>query len=146
MRIQEGAVIKDSMITDGCVIEPGARVEKSVLSPGVFVGARAVIRHSVILTDAIIETGARVERSVIDKIVRVGRNARVGQVPRSAVASSEAPGITTVGKNAQIPAGIRIPRGTVVAADATPEYFLKAAALPPALAKKRETASKQVES
>ena len=146
VRIQEGAVIKDSMITDGCVIEPGARIEKSVLSPGVFVGARAVIRHSVILTDAVVETGARVERSVIDKIVRVGRNARVGQVPRSAVAPSDGAGITTVGKNAQIPAGIRIPRGTVVAADATPEYFLKAAALPPALAKKRETASKQVES
>ena len=136
VRIQEGAVIKDSMITDGCVIEPGARVEKSVLSPGVFVGARAVIRHSVILTDAVIETGARVERSVIDKIVRVGRNARVGQVPRSAVAPSDGPGITTVGKNAQIPAGIRIPRGTVVAADATPEYFLRAAAPPAPPAKK----------
>jgi len=95
----------------------------------------------------VIETGARVERSVIDKIVRVGRNARVGQVPRSAAGSpSDGPGITTVGKNAQIPAGIRIPRGTVVAADATPEYFLKAAALQPALARKRETASKQVES
>jgi glucose-1-phosphate adenylyltransferase len=147
VRIQEGAVIKDSMITDGCVIEPGARVEKSVLSPGVFVGARAVIRHSVILTDTVVETGARVERSVIDKIVRVGRNARVGQVPRSAAGGpSDGPGITTVGKNAQIPAGIRIPRGTNVAADATPEYFLKAAALPPALARKRETASKQVES
>ena len=40
--------------------------------------------------------------------------------------------------HAQIPAGIRIPRGTVVAADATPEYFLRAAPLPAALAKKKD--------
>ena len=43
-------------------------------------------------------------------------------------------------KNAQIPAGIRIPRGTVVAADATPEYFLRAATPPAPPARKRETA------
>ena len=36
--IQEGAIIRDSLITDGCVIEAGALVERCVLSPGVFVG------------------------------------------------------------------------------------------------------------
>jgi len=136
VRIQEGAVVKDSMITDGCVIEAGARVEKSVLSPGVSVGPRAVIRHSVILTDSVIEAGARIERSVIDKIVRVGRNARVGQAPRNSKSPAEGSGITTVGKNAQIPAGIRIPRGSVVAADATPEYFLRPVP-PPAIPVKK---------
>jgi glucose-1-phosphate adenylyltransferase len=132
VRIQEGAVVKDSMITDGCVIEEGARVEKSVLSPGVSVGPRAVIRHSVILTDTVIEAGARIERSVIDKVVKVGRNARVGQAPRNSKSPAEGSGITTVGKNAQIPAGIRIPRGSVVAADATPEYFLRPVPAKPA--------------
>jgi len=132
VRIQEGAVVKDSMITDGCVIEAGARVEKSVLSAGVSVGPRAVIRHSVILTDTIIEAGARIERSVIDKIVKVGKNARVGQAPRNSKSPVEGSGITTVGKNAQIPAGIRIPRGSIVAADATPEYFLRP--IPPPVA------------
>ncbi|HLN58635.1 MAG TPA: glucose-1-phosphate adenylyltransferase [Thermoanaerobaculia bacterium] len=138
VRIQEGAIVKDSMITDGCVIAAGARVEKSVLSPGVSVGPGAVIRYSVILTDTVIEANARIERAVIDKITRVGRNARVGEAPRHPKSHPEGPGITTVGKNAQIPAGIRIPRGTVVAADATPEYFLRAAPLPAALAKKKD--------
>jgi glucose-1-phosphate adenylyltransferase len=137
VRIQEGAVVKDSMITDGCVIAAGARVEKSVLSPGVSVGPGAVIRSSVILTDVSIEAGVRIERAVIDKIVRIGRNARIGQAPRHPKTAAEGFGITTVGKNAQIPAGIGIPRGTVVAADATPEYFLSAAPLPPVLAKKK---------
>ena len=135
VRIQEGAVIKDSMITDGCVIAAGARIEKSVLSPGVSVGPGAVIRFSVILTDAVIEAGVRIERAIIDKIVRVGRNARVGQPPRTPRTASEGFSITTVGKNAQIPAGIRIPQGAVVAADATPEYFLRSAPLPATLAR-----------
>src|SRR4029077_17686697 len=82
-----------------------------------------------------------IERSVIDKITLVGRNARVGQAPRNAKKSPDGPGITTVGKNAQIPAGIRIPRGAVVAADATPEYFLKPAPLPASIAKKRDTST-----
>jgi glucose-1-phosphate adenylyltransferase len=136
VRIQEGAVVKDSMITDGCVIAAGARVEKSVLSPGVTVGPGAVIRYSVILTDTSVEAGARIERSVIDKVVRVGRNVKMGLPPKKGSDPAEGAAITTVGKNASIPAGIRIPRGAVVAADATPEYFLKAAPLPSALVRK----------
>ena len=117
---REGAVIKDSMITDGCVISPGARVEKSVLSPGVYIGPNAVVRDSVILTDTWIGAGARVERAVIDKQVRVGRQARVGASGR---ASEKDPGITMVGKNASLPDRITVPRGAVVDPDATPEYF-----------------------
>ena len=124
VRIQEGAVVKDSMITDGCVIGAGARVERSILSPGVWVGPKAVIRHSVVLTDSAIEAGARVERAVVDKAVRIGRNARVGQRPRG-VADPAAAGITTVGKNAQIPAGMRVPRGAAIEADATPDSLAK---------------------
>ena len=141
VRIQEGAVVKDSMITDGYVIAAGARVEKSVLSPGVSVGPGAVIRYSVILTDTVIEANARIERAVIDKITRVGRNARVGEAPRNPKSHPEGPGITTVGKNAQIPAGIRIPRGTVVAADATPDTSCAPRRFRAALAGKRDASS-----
>jgi glucose-1-phosphate adenylyltransferase len=117
--IREGAEVRDSMITDGCVIGPGARIERSVLSAGVSVGARAVVRESVVLTDSTIEAGARIERSVIDKSVRVGKGARVGQMGRA----SEGPSITTVGKNARIPERMTVPRGAVVDSDSTPEFF-----------------------
>jgi glucose-1-phosphate adenylyltransferase len=117
--IHQEADIRDSMITDGCVIASGVRIEHSVLSPGVTVGPRAVIKDSVILTDSSIEAGARVERAILDKTVHVGRNARVGQMGRAA----ESPGITTVGKNARIPARMIVPRGAVVDSDSTPEYF-----------------------
>ena len=117
--IQEGAVVKDSMITDGCVLSPGARVERSVLSPGVWIGPNALVRDSVILTDSVVEEGARVDRAILDKLVRIGKRVRVGQRPKA----GEGLGITTVGKNAQIPDRITVRRGAVIDADATPEYF-----------------------
>jgi glucose-1-phosphate adenylyltransferase len=117
--IQEGAVVKDSMITDGCVISPGARIERCVLSPGVWIGKNAVVRDSVILTDSVVEEGARVDRAILDKSVRIGRRARVGQRAKP----GEGPGITTIGKNAQIPDRIAVRRGAIIDADATPEYF-----------------------
>jgi glucose-1-phosphate adenylyltransferase len=117
--IQEGAVVKDSMITDGCVISSGARIERCVLSPGVRIGKNAIVRDSVILTDSVVEEGARVDRAILDKAVRIGRRARVGQRPKP----EEGPGITTIGKNAQIPDRIAVRRGAVIDADATPEYF-----------------------
>jgi glucose-1-phosphate adenylyltransferase len=117
--IHQGAVVHDSLITDGCIIAAGARIDRSILSPGVVVGAKAVVRQSVILTDTSIEPGARVERSIIDKVVRVGRGARVGRLPRA----EEKLGITTVGKNAQIPEKMVIAPGAVVDADSKPEFF-----------------------
>jgi glucose-1-phosphate adenylyltransferase len=117
--IREGAIVKDSMITDGCVISAGARIERSVLSPGVWIGPEAVVRDSVILTDSVIEEKSRVDRAILDKAVRIGKRARVGQRPKP----GEGSGITAVGKNAQIPDGICVKRGAVIDADATPEYF-----------------------
>jgi len=55
VNIRTGAAVSHSLITDGCVIE--GRVEYSVLSPGVRVGAGAVVRDSIILTDCRIEPG-----------------------------------------------------------------------------------------
>ncbi len=57
VRIEAGAIVADSLITDGSVIATGARVERSVLSPGVYVGPNAVVRESIILTDTFIEAG-----------------------------------------------------------------------------------------
>jgi glucose-1-phosphate adenylyltransferase len=120
---REGAVIVDSMVTDGCVISPGARVEKSVLSPGVFVGRNAVVRESIVLTDTSIDSDARVERSVIDKSVHIGKGARIGVGK-----SGEGLVITTIGKNARIPDRSTVLPGTVVDADAAPEFFAPVAA------------------
>ncbi|HYB52256.1 MAG TPA: sugar phosphate nucleotidyltransferase, partial [Thermoanaerobaculia bacterium] len=116
--VQEGAIIRDSLITDGCVVEAGALVERSVLSPGVFVGTNAVVRESVVLTDTAIGAGARIQRAVIDKSVKVGKGAKVGGRPRGEAGSKgEGLGLTTVGKNAVILEKTEIPIGAVVESD-----------------------------
>jgi glucose-1-phosphate adenylyltransferase len=121
--IAAGAIVKDSMITDGCVISSGARVEKSILSPGVYVGPNAVVRDSVVLTDTWIDAGARVTRAIVDKSVRIGRRARVGKVGAEEKKKSDGLGITTIGKNAELPDGVTVKRGSVIHTDATPEFF-----------------------
>jgi glucose-1-phosphate adenylyltransferase len=118
VHIQTGAVVRNSMITHGCVISAGAVVERSVLSPGVFVGPNAVVRESIILTDSYIEAGAVVERCILDKIVVVSHNARVGGIPEMGEL-----GITCVGKDTNIPAGYSVGHSCVLGTDLRPEEF-----------------------
>ncbi|NDJ76790.1 MAG: glucose-1-phosphate adenylyltransferase [Chloroflexi bacterium] len=120
VRIQKGAIIEDSMITDGAIVSPGARVVRSVLSPGVFVGPDAVVYESVVLTDSYIERGAVIERAVIDKGVIVGQGAHVGQ--RSDVGSL---GIACVGKNSTVPPGFVLNREVVLGVDLNAEDVIE---------------------
>lgn len=108
--IESGAVIRDSMITDGCLVAAGARVERSVLGPGVRVGPGAVVHESVVLTDAVIEAGAVVEHVIIDKKSSIGEKARVG-------AAREEPAITMIGKNSRISPGMVIEPGVIIGPD-----------------------------
>ena len=126
VQIVKGASVQDSLITDGCVVSAGSRVERSILSPGVFVGPDAVVRDSVILTDTTIESGARVERSIVDKSVKIGKRARIGARVAKEDGKTEAPensGITMIGKNAQIPDGSVVPRGSIIHTDVTADSF-----------------------
>jgi glucose-1-phosphate adenylyltransferase len=117
--IQDGAVVCDSLLSDGCVIAPGARVERSVLSPGVYVGPEAVVRESIVFTDSSIEAAARVERCIIDKLVTVGHQAQVGRL----VDGGQGLGITVIGKNTQVPNAAVIGRGASVSSDVSPLNF-----------------------
>jgi glucose-1-phosphate adenylyltransferase len=119
--IQSGAIVRDCLLADGTVIAAGARVERSVLSPGVYVGPNSVVRESIIFTDTYIEAGSKVERAVIDKRVSIGHNCHVGQIDLK----SEDLGITTVGKSAQIPNGVRIGRGAAIGTNVTAEAFVR---------------------
>jgi glucose-1-phosphate adenylyltransferase len=117
--IQSGAIVKDCLITDGSIIAPGARVERSVLSPGVYVGPEAVVLDSILFSECSIEAGARVERAIIDKLVTVGHRAQVGRIDEDAADL----GITTVGKNTQIPNATTIGRGASISPDIGAERF-----------------------
>jgi glucose-1-phosphate adenylyltransferase len=110
--IARQATIENSLICDGCEIASGAKVIRSVLSPGVLVRQGAIIRESIVLTDSIIEPHAIVERAIIDKKVHVQSSVRIGG--RGTTAE---PVLTMVGKNSIVPEGFVVEPGAVIGTD-----------------------------
>jgi glucose-1-phosphate adenylyltransferase len=118
VHIARGAQVMDSMITDGCVIAPGAVVERSILSPGVRVEEGAVIRSSVVLTEAHIGPNVIIEQAIIDKRVYLSAGVRVG-----ALDDGENPRITMVGKNSVLPENMQVEPGAIIGTDVHPRDF-----------------------
>ena len=99
-RLPASAQVYASMICSGCYIGADARVESSVLSPGVVIRPGAVVRESIICTDTVIESGAVIERAIIDKRAHIYENARIGW----GVGDTNIR-VALVGKNCTVPAG-----------------------------------------
>jgi glucose-1-phosphate adenylyltransferase len=111
-RVPVSADIYASMLSDGCYIQEGARVESSVLSPGAIIGSGAVVRESIIMTDTIIESGAVIERAIIDKRVHVGKNAHIGSGIDDSVVK-----LAVIGKNSDVPEGMVVEAGAEIETD-----------------------------
>jgi glucose-1-phosphate adenylyltransferase len=118
-RIARDAIISDSMVTDGCIIQSGASIERSILSAGVTIFPGAIIRDSVILTDTVIENDAIIERAIIDKKAHIDKGVHIGSLE-----PAQAFSITMVGKNSHIIEGIRVEAGAIIATDVKPEDFI----------------------
>jgi glucose-1-phosphate adenylyltransferase len=127
MRAGASAVIHDSLITDGCVIE--GEVSNSVLSAGVRVEKGAVVRSSILFADSVIRAGAVVNRCIIDENVEIGENAQVGTADAlPAAVNLQEPerlnfGVTIVGKQARIPAQTVIGANCRIGSRVTAEDF-----------------------
>ncbi|MGH9949064.1 MAG: sugar phosphate nucleotidyltransferase [Pyrinomonadaceae bacterium] len=67
-----------SVLGEGCVIKPGARVLNSVLGPGVHVEEKAIIENSVVWAHTRVSTFAEIRDAVIGRNCHIGRNAIVG--------------------------------------------------------------------
>ncbi len=115
-KIGANAQVGGSLIANGCRIE--GTVERSVLSPGVFVAEGAIVRDSVILYDAVIEAGAIVDRCIIDKQAVIGAGARVGDgddnQPNAALPHVLNTGLTLIGEKSAVPEGLTLGRNVVV--------------------------------
>lgn len=119
------AKISGSLLSDGARIE--GQVQRSVIGPGVFIGADAVIRDSIIMNDTVIAEGAVVDRAIVDKDVVIGRGARVGDGADN-IANATQPeilntGITLVGKWTEVPADVVLGRNVTVAPGVTADNF-----------------------
>lgn len=67
-------VDKTSVIGEGCVIKPNARILNSTLGPGVNVEEKAVIENSVIWAHTRVSSAAEVRDSIIGRSCHIGRN------------------------------------------------------------------------
>lgn len=103
------AIVKNSLISNGCVIE--GTVINSVLSPGVRVGKHTIVKDSVILNHALISDYVYIERSILDKRVVVGQYTRIGvgdDTPNQEHPELLNTGITVIEKRTMIPDHIEI--------------------------------------
>lgn len=126
----DGVTVEQSLLADGCVIEPGARIESSVIGLRCRIGRDVTIRNSVIMGADHYETpgqlsadrqegrppvgigaGVVVEGAIVDKNCHIGTGARVvapggqgveGPVGEGCVIRD---GILVVPKNTVIPDG-----------------------------------------
>ncbi len=88
----EGAIVKNSLIADGCSIAAGSVIENSIVGLRTRIGRNVIVRDSVLLGHDFYESspdanggnvplgigdGSVVERTIIDKNCRIGRRATI---------------------------------------------------------------------
>jgi len=123
-RVNTGATIVRSLVSNGCVVD--GTVEHSVLSPGVQVGPGALVRYSIVMTDTIIGERAVVDHAILDKNIVVGARSHIGFGDDYTLNETQpdlCTGITVVGKNTIILAGIKIGRNCFIACDLQESNF-----------------------
>jgi glucose-1-phosphate adenylyltransferase len=104
-RIGTGSSIKNSMITEGCVIE--GTVENSVLANGVIVEKGAVVRDCVIMSDVRICAGAKLEYAIVDSGTVIGENSVIGE-------TKDNKKLLLIGSGLEFPANSQIEGGVMI--------------------------------
>lgn len=118
------AVLKRSIAAEGAEIY--GSVTSSVLGNGVVIGEGAVVTDSILMSGTVVEPGAVVERCILDEGVTIGENARLGQgenLPNQENPNIYYTGITVVGEQSRIPAGVSIGKNCVVLGDTRLEDY-----------------------
>ncbi|MBN1542885.1 NTP transferase domain-containing protein [candidate division KSB1 bacterium] len=122
-RTNKTAVIRNSLISNGCSIE--GTVINSILSPGVRVEKHACVRDSILMQDCVVERGASLFDVIADKRSHVGAHGRVGvgdpHKPNCRFPDHLFTGLTIIGKDVVLPETIQLGRNTIVAPQVRPE-------------------------
>jgi glucose-1-phosphate adenylyltransferase len=125
VKIGPEARVEGNLLSNGCIVE--GTVERSIISPGVYVSAGAVVRDSVVMNDTWIGPGVVIDRTIIDKEVYVAEGAQIGfgddNTPNRQSPESLNTGLTVIGKRARLPVGVRIGRNVVINPGVTDEAF-----------------------
>jgi len=108
--IAAGAVVENSMITDGCRVQ--GIVKHSILFDGVEVGAGAVIEDAVVMGGSKIGAGASIKHCIIAEDCVIGAGAVVGAMP-----TANEKGVATIGPGCKVGAGATVGPKAMVSSD-----------------------------
>lgn len=104
--VGKGAVISNSIITEGCKIN--GTVINSVLSHGVTVETGAIVKDSVIMANTYIGKDVTVDYSILDENITVEDGATVGEPKETAK------GIAVIGNGLKVEAGATVEAGAMI--------------------------------
>jgi glucose-1-phosphate adenylyltransferase len=109
------AEVRTSILSEGCEIL--GKVYNSVIGPEVIIEEGAEVKDSIIMGDTVIGKNARLDRCILDNACVVGEDVVIGEgenVPNEIKPGVYDSGITVLGENTQIPAGVVIGKNCVV--------------------------------
>ena len=120
--VSPSANIKNSMITEGCVVQ--GSVTRSVLFAGVTVEEGATIADSVIMPGSVVKKDALIFKAIIGENALIGEKSFIGaqKLPSDGNYDTSLTGdITLIASDTELEAQSRIPVGMIVNADAGKE-------------------------
>lgn len=112
--VSETATIKNSNISDGCIVE--GEVENSILFPGVKIEKDAKVDYSIIMPNTVVKANADVKYSIVSENTVIGCNAVIGGNPEDAE-DKDKWGIAVIGDDLHIGDNVVVPPAAMIGED-----------------------------
>lgn len=112
--VSETATIKNSNISDGCIVE--GEVENSILFPGVKIEKGAKVDYSIIMPNTVVKANADIKYSIVSENTVIGCNAIIGGNPEDAE-DKDKWGIAVIGDDLHIGDNVVVPPAAMIGED-----------------------------
>ena len=112
--VSETATIKNSNISDGCIVE--GEVENSILFPGVKIEKGAKVDYSIIMPNTVVKANADIKYSIVSENTVIGCNAVIGGNPED-TEDKDKWGIAVIGDDLHIGDNVVVPPASMIGED-----------------------------
>lgn len=112
--VAETATIKNSNISDGCIVE--GEVENSILFPGVKIEKGAKVDYSIIMPNTVVKANADIKYSIVSENTVIGCNAVIGGNPEDAE-DKDKWGIAVIGDDLHVGDNVVVPPAAMIGED-----------------------------
>ena len=112
--VSETASIKNSNVSDGCIVE--GEVENSILFPGVKIEKGAKVDYSIIMPKTVVKANADIKYSIVSENTVIGCNAVIGGNPEDAE-DKDKWGIAVIGDDLHIGDNVVVPPAAMIGED-----------------------------